>query len=196
MPAPQFVSAKCAIANVANKILRQFRRFDSFVQSALMITEHVGEGKGSAANIADVSLLVLEMLVESVTFETGMSSEAGAADFAIQRRFRVVNSGDVIPQLAVGSGAERAGVDEAVIRLHVDEGIPELDLLLANATRLKRRHLREDLRQTALPFQRFPFSFLLLRHRTPVSVSTYFVLPQSLSKGKGFSAQVANLVSR
>ena len=148
------------------------------------------------ANIADVSLLVLEMLVESVTFETGMSSEAGAADFAIQRRFRVVNSGDVIPQLAVGSGAERAGVDEAVIGLHVEEGIPELDLLLANATRLKRRHLREDLRQTALPCRMSAgkgLSSLLLINQRSIRqeriVNAFLPIPQTPRVGWGIPAE-------
>ena len=49
VPASELVCSKGAIANVANEVLRQLGGFDSFVQSALVIIEHVGEGEGGAA---------------------------------------------------------------------------------------------------------------------------------------------------
>lgn len=106
-----------------------------------MIVEHISKGERCAAYFTHVSLLILEVLVESVTFKAGVSPETGAADFAIQRRLGIVNSRDVIPQFAVSSGTKGTGVGETVFRRHVKERVAEFDLLCANATRQQRRRL-------------------------------------------------------
>ncbi len=48
MPASQLVRPEGAIADVADEVLRLFRRLYSLVQSAFVVVEHVSEGEGGA----------------------------------------------------------------------------------------------------------------------------------------------------
>ena len=89
------------------------------------------------ADFAHVSLLVFEMLVETMTFETRVSPKAGTANFAVKRRFGIVNFGNVSLEFPVNARTEGAFVDYAVILLHVTKRVLVFDFFSASATRLK-----------------------------------------------------------
>ena len=88
-----------------------------------------------------MSLLVFKVLIESMPFQTGMSSEAGAANFAIKRRLRIMHFGDVALQFAVSAGTKGAFIEDAVRSLHVAKSVFVLDFLFTDATWLQRRWL-------------------------------------------------------
>ena len=96
------------------------------------------------ANIADVSFLIFKVLIESMPFKTGMSSEAGAANFAVKRRLWIMHFGDVALQFAVSAGTKGAFIEEAMRSLHVVKGVFVLDFLFADAAWLQGRRLRHS----------------------------------------------------
>lgn len=76
-----------------------------------------------------------------MALETGVSPETSSADLAIERRFRIVNSRDVVPQLPMRPRAKGTCVDETVIGFHMKERIAKFDHFPTDSTRLYRGRL-------------------------------------------------------
>ena len=98
-----------------------------------------------------MSLLILEVLIESVSLETGVSSETSAAYFAVERRFRVMSLGDMALKFSIRPRTKGAFVNRAVHRFHVIDGVLIVDFFIAHATGLQSRGLdgRVEILRTA-----------------------------------------------